>query len=124
MLINGVPSNQLSAYDRGLLYGDGVFRTLRVVNGKLLHWPRHYRKLQQDCAALNLRCPEATLLFDELQDLIQHQPRGVANGGVANGGVANEGVANEGVAKIIITRGAQEKRGYAPVARGNSHPHS
>ena len=101
MLINGVPGNQLSAYDRGLLYGDGVFRTLRVVKGKLLHWPRHYRKLQQDCAALNISCPEATLLLDELQGLIQHQAEGVANGGVA---------------KIIITRGAQQKRGYAPVA--------
>lgn len=96
MLINGVLSNQLNAYDRGLQYGDGVFRTLRVVNGKLLHWPRHYRKLQQDCAALSLRCPDVTLLFDELHSLTKHQP--------------------EGVAKIIITRGTQQKRGYAPVA--------
>lgn len=106
MLINGVPGNQLNAHDRGLQYGDGVFRTLRVVNEKLLYWPRHYRKLQQDSAALNLRCPDATLLFDELQALIKHQAPSVANGGVAN----------QGVAKIIITRGAQQKRGYAPVA--------
>ena len=106
MLINGVPGNQLNAHDRGLQYGDGVFRTLRVVNEKLLHWPRHYRKLQQDSAALSLRCPDATLLFDELQALIKHQARDVAN----------VLVVNELVAKIIITRGTQQKRGYAPVA--------
>ena len=96
MLINGVPGDQLSACDRGLQYGDGIFRTLRVLDGQLLHWPRHYRKLQQDCAALSISCPEATLLLDELQGLIKHQPNGVA--------------------KIIITRGTQEKRGYAPAA--------
>lgn len=94
MLINGTPSGQISVQDRGLQYGDGVFRTLRVFGGQVLHWPRHYRKLQQDCAALSISCPQAALLFDELQGLIEQQP--------------------DGVAKIIITRGMQEKRGYAP----------
>ena len=93
MLINGVPGDMISIYDRGLLYGDGVFRTLRVAGGKILCWPRHFRKLQQDCAALNLPCPEAALMFDELQQLAGQQP--------------------DGVAKIIITRGLGA-RGYAP----------
>ena len=96
MLVNGAPSGQISVQDRGLQYGDGVFRTLRVLGGQVLHWPRHYRKLQQDCAALSIPCPEAALLLDELQVLIKHLP--------------------DGVAKIIITRGTQKKRGYAPAA--------
>ncbi|MDQ3267447.1 MAG: aminodeoxychorismate lyase, partial [Pseudomonadota bacterium] len=95
MLINGVPGDQVSVHDRGLLYGDGVFRTLRVVAGCMQHWPRHYRKLQQDCSALRITCPEAALLFEELWRLIEQQP--------------------DGVAKIIITRGGQTARGYAPV---------
>ncbi len=94
MLINGLQGDQVSVYDRGLQYGDGVFRTMRVHGGRVLHWPRHYNKLQQDSAALGITCPESTLLSDELQLLIQQQP--------------------EGVAKIILTRGLQTARGYAP----------
>jgi 4-amino-4-deoxychorismate lyase len=33
MLVNGLPGNTISIRDRGLLYGDGVFRTLRAVRG-------------------------------------------------------------------------------------------
>lgn len=93
MLINGVPSDSISANDRGLMYGDGVFRTMRVRNGLLLNWPRHYSKLLQDCNALNLECPSEPTLADELGQLIQYHFNGVA--------------------KIIITRGAST-RGYAP----------
>lgn len=94
MLINGVPGDQVSIHDRGLLYGDGVFRTLRVLDGYIQCWPRHYRKLQQDCIALRIICPEYALLFEELRSLIEHR--------------------SDGVAKIIITRGEQTARGYTP----------
>jgi 4-amino-4-deoxychorismate lyase len=94
MLINGVSGDQVSIHDRGLLYGDGVFRTLRVLGGCIQCWPRHYRKLQQDCVALRITCPEEALLFEELRRLIELRP--------------------DGVAKIIITRGEQTARGYAP----------
>lgn len=94
MLINGVASDQVSIDDRGLLYGDGVFRTMRLQEGQVQQWPRHYRKLQQDCDALGIACPQAVLLQDELQHLSRHQM--------------------DGIAKIIITRGVQQKRGYPP----------
>lgn len=93
MLVNGELNDSISAADRGLLYGDGVFRTLRVAGGQPLHWQRHYRKLQQDCAALALPCPDASLLLEELHRLIVS--------------------GTDGVAKIIITRGTGA-RGYAP----------
>lgn len=96
-LINGSPADKISVSDRGLLYGDGVFRTLRVLDGKIRCWHRHYRKLQHDCAALGITCPEVALLFDELQQLTVQQP--------------------DGVAKIIITRGQQMARGYAPTSK-------
>jgi 4-amino-4-deoxychorismate lyase len=92
VLVNGILTDTISAADRGLHYGDGVFRTLRLANGKLLHWPRHYRKLQQDCAALLLSCPDSRSLQAELEQLIFGQ--------------------SEGVVKIIITRG-QGARGYS-----------
>lgn len=93
MLVNGVSGDSISTADRGLLYGDGVFRTLRVTGGQPQHWLRHYRKLQQDCAALDLPCPDAPLLLEELHRLI--------------------GSGADAVAKIIITRGTGA-RGYSP----------
>jgi len=51
ILINCVAADSVAATDRGLAYGDGVFRTLLVRQGKPRCWSRHYRKLAQDCAA-------------------------------------------------------------------------
>mgnify|MGYP005818728441 CR=1 FL=1 len=95
MLVNGVLSDSISAVDRGLLYGDGVFRTLRLTGGRLQHWPRHYRKLQEDCAALLLPCPDGRSLLAELEQLVSGQ--------------------DDAVVKIVVTRG-QGARGYAPPA--------
>jgi 4-amino-4-deoxychorismate lyase len=92
MPVNGVLSNSISANDRGLLYGDGVFRTMRLSQGKIQHWPRHYQKLQQDCAAMLLDCPGSNMLTAELGQLVSGHENGVV--------------------KIIITRG-QGGRGYA-----------
>lgn len=98
-IVNGKPVNQMladqiSVYDRGLLYGDGVFRTMRASAGQILHWARHYQKLRQDCTHLNITCPSAALLSEEMQSLLQQHANGVA--------------------KIIITRGRQIERGYRP----------
>ena len=93
MLVNGAPGNTINAEDRGLSYGDGVFRTLRLHAGRPFGWERHYAKLQHDCSALKIACPSALVLSSELQQLGKTQP--------------------EGIAKIIITRGVSS-RGYAP----------
>lgn len=93
MLVNGAPGNTINAEDRGLAYGDGVFRTLRMQAGRPVCWERQYAKLQRDCGALKISCPSALVLSSELQQLNKDHP--------------------EGVAKIIITRGVSA-RGYAP----------
>lgn len=91
-LINGIPADTVSASDRGLLYGDGVFRTLRREGGVSRCWTRHYAKLAADCAALDLYCPDAVTLAAELA---QMPP--------------------DCVAKIVVTRGPGT-RGYAVAA--------
>ena len=93
MLINGKPGNTISIRDRGLLYGDGVFRTLRATQGKALHWPLHYLKLQYDCAKLGIACPDEALLRAELDQVLAQHP--------------------DGVVKLIVTRG-EGARGYTP----------
>jgi 4-amino-4-deoxychorismate lyase len=97
MLVNGLPSDSISAEDRGLSYGDGVFRTLRVRRGTPLSWQHHYLKLEHDCDAIKITCPSSAILLKELQVLSATQP--------------------DCVAKIIITRGTGV-RGYAASASG------
>jgi len=93
MLVNGKHGDLISIRDRGLLYGDGVFRTLRAFGGRALHWPLHYLKLQNDCALLGIPCPDFPLLSAELDELLKIHPNSVM--------------------KLIVTRGTGN-RGYAP----------
>ncbi|MEW5965889.1 MAG: aminodeoxychorismate lyase [Pseudomonadota bacterium] len=92
ILVDGQPAESVDARDRGLAYGDGVFRTLRVQAGAPLWWTDHYARLAADCTALMLACPDEAALRAE---------------------VCRVAAAGEGVAKIVITRGAGA-RGYAP----------
>ena len=93
ILINGAAADSVAVTDRGLAYGDGVFRTVVVSQGTPRCWSRQYRKLEQDCAALAIACPAGDLLSKELA-------RAAGATGVR-------------VGKIIVTRG-NGARGYAP----------
>ena len=93
ILVNGAATDLLAVTDRGLAYGDGVFRTFLATGGQAPHWRFQFRKLREDCAALALPCPAETLLAEE-----------VARVSAAHG---------ECIVKIIVTRGSGE-RGYAP----------
>jgi 4-amino-4-deoxychorismate lyase len=44
--------------DRGFLFGDGVFTTLRLENGTIEALERHLKKLNEQCHALNLAPPK------------------------------------------------------------------
>ncbi len=94
-LINGGYERGVAPFDRGLSYGDGVFRTFKAVAGVPLDWPLHYQKLVADCGAIGIVCPSAEVLMGDIQHLFQ--------------------IDETAVAKIIITRGEGE-RGYAPPA--------
>nr|WP_281347616.1 aminodeoxychorismate lyase [Marinicella rhabdoformis] len=49
--------------NRGLQYGDGIFETMRLVNGKVPLWQFHWHRFQQSAQYLNLNCPnEAEIL--------------------------------------------------------------
>jgi 4-amino-4-deoxychorismate lyase len=98
-LINGQNQVGLSVMDRALAYGDGVFRTLKIQQGKPQHWDLHCQKLAQDCAALKLACPDAALLLQDIAQLFAYD--------------------ESAVAKIIISRGIG-LRGYALPAEATS----
>ena len=91
MLINGQQSELISANDRGLQYGDGLFETIAVQNGQLCLWERHIERLSRGCARLGIPVPDPKQLFSEAVKEIAHNEHCVL--------------------KIIITRGAGG-RGY------------
>ena len=54
----------LSAFDHGLLVGDGVFETLGVYRGVPFAWTRHDARLRRSAAGLGLAVPDRALLRD------------------------------------------------------------
>jgi 4-amino-4-deoxychorismate lyase len=92
ILVDGRISETLSALDRGLAYGDGVFRTMRAQAARVLLWPNHYRKLERDCARLGIACPAAPALISDIERILREEP--------------------DCVMKILVTRG-QGGRGFA-----------
>ena len=91
ILVNGEARSTISATDRGLFYGDGVFRTFPAIDGRPLHWTRHHEKLVHDCAALGLRAPDACELEHDVAKACESRPACTV--------------------KIIVTRGTG-RRGY------------
>lgn len=96
MLINGQDSTTLSAQDRGLLYGDGLFETIAIRNGAPLRWERHLQRLMLGCERLGIPCPDVTTLTLESLDLCKGHDRAVL--------------------KLIVTRGVGG-RGYRAPAQ-------
>ena len=60
----------LNGKNRGLLYGDALFETLRVVNGKIIFWEDHYLRLMSSMRILRMEIPMSfTMEFLEEQIL-------------------------------------------------------
>lgn len=92
ILINGQFDANLPVMDRGLAYGDGVYRTFVVRQGTPLLWAMQYQKLLHDAQQLNLNICPAEKLLHEIQLLSADSVQCVI--------------------KVIITRG-EGGRGYA-----------
>lgn len=95
ILRGGRAVDGIAADDRGLAYGDGVFETLLVHEGRSVWWDAHWRRLRQGAERLRIALPDEGLVVDEAAHLIETMPRAVL--------------------KLVLTRGAGG-RGYAPPA--------
>jgi len=91
ILINGKTATHISAMDRGLHYGDGLFETISVIRGEIPLWNYHINRLKRSCARLLLPIPDESQLLNEINQLC----------------AGHDYI----VIKVIITRGTSE-RGY------------
>ncbi|NIB41222.1 aminodeoxychorismate lyase [Pseudomaricurvus alkylphenolicus] len=92
--VNGQFSDAVSALDRGLAFGDGVFETTRVVSGRIPLWALHEQRLEEGASRLSIPfCLDSVNAWREqlLNKLDQH---------------------SSGIFKLVLTRGVGG-RGYA-----------
>jgi 4-amino-4-deoxychorismate lyase len=87
-------SETVSSQDRGLLYGDGLFETIRFFSGRLLLWEPHRQRLLSGCDVLGI-----DLDLNYLDSLI---PKIIASA-----------PSTDCILKVIVTRGTGG-RGYTP----------
>lgn len=78
---------RLSALDRGVIWGAGLFETLRVYRGHLWAFDEHYTRLQAGAAVLDLAIPapgavrDAMLAVTEAEGLVDAGTRLTVTGG-------------------------------------------
>ncbi|MEJ2114995.1 MAG: aminotransferase class IV, partial [Gammaproteobacteria bacterium] len=95
VIINGQQGDQISCFDRGLLYGDGIFETIAIKHHKPQYWEDHLQRLQLGCKTLELQGLDVALLEKEIKFFVDSESE------------------SKFVVKIIITRGVGG-RGYRP----------
>lgn len=64
----------LKVSNRGYAYGDAVFETLRVINGKIMFWEDHYFRLMAGMRIMRMEIPPTfspEFLEQEIKDLLQ-----------------------------------------------------
>ena len=102
VLINGVspddPLRALAVEDRGFHYGDGVFESALVAQGRVPLLEHHLRRLALGCERLGIAAPDAAALRTDVQRLT--------------------GSSEHAVLKIIVSRGIGP-RGFLSRIRAN-----
>jgi 4-amino-4-deoxychorismate lyase len=93
VLINGKPAAEVSAFDRGLQFGEGVFETIACINGRPRFLPLHLERLEFGCERLGIQPPDAEEIADEILGLVSGAERSIV--------------------KLLVTGGDAVARGYA-----------
>src|SRR6266567_7554929 len=100
VFLNGqfVPEERalVSVFDRGFLYGDGLFETVPIHHGKLFRWKQHWERLRRGADFLKIPLPYSC---DSL--------RGFASQLIANNQLALS------LLRLTLSRGVGT-RGYSP----------
>ena len=99
ILVNGQFSSSVSAADRGLSYGDGLFETIQIRKGRALLWDDHIQRLHHGCIRLGISTEGLRQRIEaDFQVLLT---------------TVDNAKYTHGVFKVIVTRG-EGLRGYFP----------
>lgn len=99
LLVDGAPSSATWPLDRGLLYGDGLFETMRVQSGRILLVDLHRARLAEGCRRLFIQVDEAHVW------------------GLVERAAASH---DRAMLRLQLTRGESVMRGYAATGRENA----
>ena len=98
--LNGayLPENEakVSIFDRGFLFADGVYEVTSVLNGKLVDFDGHAKRLDRSLSELEMKTPIST------EDLLKVHRQLVERNGIV-----------DGLIYLQITRGAPDDRDFA-----------
>src|SRR5205807_6442802 len=72
--VNGRPSGEVSALDRGLHFGDGLFETIGCVHGAPRFLELHLERLAAGSERLGLEAPRGGTLEAEVRALAAESP--------------------------------------------------
>lgn len=78
----------VSVFDRGFLYGDSIYETMRTANGVPLELQRHLRRLEHSGAGIGMPLPRTPAQFE---DIIRRTHAATGNG--------------ESYVRVMVTRG-------------------
>lgn len=92
----------VSVFDRGFLYGDGLFEAILIFNGRPFRWEQHLDRLERGCEFLKIKLPFSA---EEL--------RGFADELITRNKMP------DALLRLTVSRGAGA-RGYSP--RGADRP--
>src|SRR5690554_4033401 len=73
-LIQPEQDASLSVNNRGFAYGDSVFETIRIINGKIMFWEEHYFRLMASMRIMRMEIPSnfsPEFLEKELLELVK-----------------------------------------------------
>lgn len=97
----------ISVFDHGFTVGDGVFETLKTIDGEPFALRRHLDRLSQSAEGLLLPAPERTLVATAISSVLEANPiAGVGRLRITwSGGVGPSGSGRDPVAKptLVIT---------------------
>jgi 4-amino-4-deoxychorismate lyase len=93
ILINGISAEYVSATDRGLQYGDGVFETIACTGAHPVFIEQHLNRMQRGAEQLDITFPDRQLMMQDINSLLASRS------------------SVKSVIKLILTRG-RGQRGY------------
>lgn len=111
MLVDGKPISDdaislpaISAIDRGVLYGDGVFETMRAYDGEVFAFDEHLDRLERSAAVFRMQLPPRSLLRSEIEQVVAQCRVSCNYTDIAARLFVTRGVASLGMAIPAVTK--------------------